>query len=196
MLRPLDQVNIISYIAILPSLLTLLILSLSYFDAYRSPRLASKYFYVASIIKSMAITLGLLLVAIFFLKIQYVSRLVIFVYAGISVVGMIGARLVLLRYFRRAVSSGKYLHNVLIIGSGERAVSLSKTLKDKSEWGIDIVGYLDIEPELIGKKVYGGKILGTIEDIEYYSKKTGDRRSDRGHAEDLVGRRRQHCPGL
>lgn len=169
--RPLDQVDIISYIAILPSLLTLLILSLSYFDSYRSPRLASKYFYIASITKAMAITLGFLLVGVFFLKIQYVSRLVIFIYAGISMTGMICARLVLLRYFRRAVSSGQCLLKVLIIGSGERALSLSKALKDKSEWGIDIVGYLDIKPVLIGKKVYGRKILGTIEDISAILKK-------------------------
>lgn len=163
--KPFDQVNFISYIAILPSLLVLLILSLSYFDAYRSPRKATIYFYIASIIKAMAITLGLLLVGIFFLKIHYVSRLVICIYAGISVIGMIGARMVLLRYFRRAVSGGQFLLKVLIIGSGERARTLSKTLKEKSEWGIDIVGYLDIEPELIGKKVSGGKILGTIGDI-------------------------------
>lgn len=164
-LNPLDQSSFITQLSIFPSLLTLLIVSLSYFDAYRSPRLASKYFYISSLAKAMFITLGLLLVGLFFLKIQYVSRLVIFIYAGISMVGMISARLIMSSYFRRAVSSGEFLLKVLIIGSGERALTLCEILKNKTEWGLDIVGYIDIEPEMIGKKVNGGKILGTIDDI-------------------------------
>jgi exopolysaccharide biosynthesis polyprenyl glycosylphosphotransferase len=163
--HPLDQVDIFSHISILPSLLALLIISLSYFDSYRSPRLATNFFYVASIINAMAVTLGLLFMALFFLKINYVSRLVILTYAGMSVIGMIGARMVLLRHFRRAVLSGKYLLKVLIIGSGERALFLSSTLKEKSEWGIDIVGYLDLDPGLIGTKIYDGRVIGTVTEI-------------------------------
>jgi exopolysaccharide biosynthesis polyprenyl glycosylphosphotransferase len=113
----------------------------------------------------MAITLGGLLVFIFFLNINYVSRLVILVFAGISMIGMIGARMVMLSYFRQAVSKGKNLLNILMIGSGERAQLLSRILKDKSEWGITIVGYLDIDPELVGNKIDGGRVLGTVDDI-------------------------------
>jgi exopolysaccharide biosynthesis polyprenyl glycosylphosphotransferase len=58
-----------------------------------------------------------------------------------------------------------------MIGSGERACLLSRILKEKSEWGIDIVGYLDIEPELVGKGVDGGQVLGMVEDINAILKK-------------------------
>jgi exopolysaccharide biosynthesis polyprenyl glycosylphosphotransferase len=162
---PTNQVDIFSHIAILPSLLALLILSLAYFDSYRSPRLASHFFYASSIIKAMAAALGILFIALFFLNLHYVSRLVIMLYAGISVFLMIIARIVMLKHFRKAVASGKYLLKVLIIGSGERALYLSHILKDNAEWGIDIVGYLDIDPELVGKQVFEGKILGTVDDI-------------------------------
>jgi exopolysaccharide biosynthesis polyprenyl glycosylphosphotransferase len=164
-LKPWNEIDIFSHISILPAILALLILSLSYFDSYRSPRLVTYFFYVASIFKAMTVSLGILFVALFFLNIQYVSRLVIFTYAGISMFGMISARMAWARYFRRSVLTGKYLHKVLIIGSMERALFLSGTLKDNSEWGIDIVGYLDIDPGFIGKKVCDGRILGTIADI-------------------------------
>jgi exopolysaccharide biosynthesis polyprenyl glycosylphosphotransferase len=114
----------------------------------------------------MGTTLGLVFTLLFFLNIHYISRQVILTFAAIALVGMAGARILLLQYFRQAVTSGKYLLKVLIIGSGERALFLSRALKDKSEWGIDIVGYLDLDPERIGTLVYEGCILGTITDID------------------------------
>lgn len=169
--RPEETINFFSHIAILPFLLALLILSLSYFDAYRPPRSASNAFYTVAIIKTMAVTLGLLFTSLFFLKIQYVSRMVVFTFAAIAFIGMAGARIVMLRRFRQAITQGEDLLKVLIIGSGERATFLSRTLTEKSEWGIDIIGYLDTEPELVGTEVYKGRVLGTISDINAILKK-------------------------
>jgi len=164
-LRPGEAINYFSHIAILPFLLALLVLSLSYFDAYRPPRSASIAFYVVAITKTMVVTLGLLFISLFFLNIQYVSRLVILTFAAITMIEMIGARLITLRRFRQAINQGKDLLKVLIIGSGERALFLSRSLKENSEWGIDIIGYLDTEPELVGMAVHNGRVLGTIGDI-------------------------------
>jgi exopolysaccharide biosynthesis polyprenyl glycosylphosphotransferase len=165
-LKSWDEIDIFSHISILPAILALQIFSLTYFDSYRSPRLVTYFFYVVSICKAITVSLSILFLALFVLNIQYVSRLVIFAYAGISMLGMISARMVWARNFRRSVLSGKYLHKVLIIGSGERALFLSRTLKDNSEWGIDILGYLDIDPGLIGKKVCDRCIMGTVADID------------------------------
>ncbi len=164
-IRPFDTIDIFSHIAILPLLLTILIFSLSYFNAYRSLRSTSISLYVIPIIKAMTTTLGLLFIILFFLNIQYVNRFVILTFAGITLVGMISSRLVVLSYFRQAIKNGTGLLKVLIIGSGERALFLSRALKDKSEWGIDIVGYLDLQPELVGTTVLDRPILGTIADI-------------------------------
>ncbi|KAF0189888.1 MAG: exopolysaccharide biosynthesis polyprenyl [Desulfobulbaceae bacterium] len=169
--RSQETLNFFSHIAILPFLLALLILSLSYFDAYRPPRSTSNFFYLIALIKTMAITLGLLFTSLFFLNIQYISHQVVFTFAGITFIGMLGGRVMLMRHFRQAITQGKDLLRVLIIGSGERATFLSRALKDKSEWGIDIVGYLDTEPELVGTDVYQGKVLGTIGDVTSILKK-------------------------
>lgn len=165
LIRPFERINIFSHIAILPLLLTIFLLSLSYFNAYRSPRSSSIFLYVIPIIKAMTTTLGLLFIILFFLNIQYVNRFVILTFAGIALVGMISSRMVVLSYFRQAIKKGTCLLKVLIIGSGERALFLSRALKDKSEWGIDIVGYLDIKPELVGTTVLDRRIIGTVGDI-------------------------------
>jgi len=169
--RPDETIDFFSHIAILPFLLALMILSLSYFDAYRPPRSASNFFYIVAIVKTMAVTLGLLFTVLFFLRIQYVSRMVILTFAGIAFIGLTGARMIALQNFRKAITQGKDLLKVLIIGSGERAAFLSRSLMDKAEWGIDIIGYLDTEPELVGTEVYKGHVLGTIQDINSILKK-------------------------
>jgi len=169
--RPDEAIDFFSHIAILPFLLALMILSLSYFDAYRPPRSASNFFYIVAIVKTMTVTLGLLFIVLFFLNIQYVSRMVILTFAGIAFIGLTGARMIALGKFHKAITQGKDLLKVLIIGSGERAAFLSRSLMDKAEWGIDIIGYLDTEPELVGTKVYKGHVLGTIQDINSILKK-------------------------
>lgn len=113
----------------------------------------------------MTATLGLFFAFIFFLDITYINRLTL-TFAGIILVGLITSRIIVTQYFHYAVQHGKYLFKVLIIGSGERALSLSRALTDKSEGSIDIVGYLDVEPELIGKSVYNGHVIGTVADID------------------------------
>lgn len=166
LLWPQETFDFFSHIAILPLLLTLLLPSLSYFNAYRSPRSSSNFLYISAVIKSIVASLGLLFIILFFLNIHYISRLVILPFAAIALIGIIGSRMVVLRYFRQAIINGERLLNVLIIGSGERALFLSRTLKEKSEWGIDIVGYLDLEPELVGTTLLDGRVLGTVSDID------------------------------
>ncbi|SHO51452.1 sugar transferase [Desulfopila aestuarii] len=160
-----EQVDFFSHIAILPLILALLIFSLSYFNVYRNPRSASSVFYVAAIIQAMATVLGILFFLLFILNIHYVSRIIIIGFAATDVTLMIGSRLIVRRNFLRAINQGKGLLNVLIIGSGERALLLTRALKKKADWGINIIGYLDTDPELTGRKVSGGTILGTVDDI-------------------------------
>jgi FlaA1/EpsC-like NDP-sugar epimerase len=180
--RPDETIDFFSHIAILPFLLVLLILSLSYFDAYRPPRSASNFFYIVAIVKTMTVTLGILFAVLFFLRIQYVSRMVILTFAGIAFIGLTGVRMITLQNFRKAITQGKDLLKVLIIGSGKRAAFLSRTLTEKSEWGIDIIGYLDTEPELVGTEVYKGRVLGTISDINAILSAAGQGRELRAGA--------------
>jgi exopolysaccharide biosynthesis polyprenyl glycosylphosphotransferase len=66
---------------------------------------------------------------------------------------------------RRRESRINYL-KVLVIGAGERAKTLMSRYRNASEWGVDIIGVLDPEPALLGSKVAGVQVLGTLDAIE------------------------------
>lgn len=160
-----EQVDLFSHIAILPLILALLIFSLPYFDAYRSPRSASNIFYISAIFKTMAAVLGVVFIVLFILNVYYVSRAIVLSFAVIDMLLMIGIRILLLHNFRKALGEGRGLLSVLVIGSGDRAAQITKTLKKKAEWGIDIIGYLDNDPALVGSTVLDNQVLGTVNDI-------------------------------
>jgi len=168
--NPEEVIDFFSHLAFFPFILALILLLLPYFDAYRSPRSASVFFYSFSIIKVLTISVGILLMVLFFLNIQYVNRWIILIFSVFSIVSLISVRLILLNFFRRAVQSGSHRLRVLIIGSGQRASFLTKALKQKTEWGIDIVGYLDVDPDIVGNVVLESKIIGTVADIGHILK--------------------------
>ena len=55
---------------------------------------------------------------------------------------------------------------VLILGAGELGVRLAKALLDQSRWGLDLVGFLDDDPQKAGQDVEGAPVFGTMDDLE------------------------------
>lgn len=159
------DVDVFSHIALLPLLMAFLVFFLRYFDAYESPRLASRLGYAWSIMQSVSASFILLFTLMFLLKIQYVSRSVILLFWGLEFFTLSVIRMGVLIYFRKALRVGAKFLKVLIIGTGPRALLLADKLRKNSEWGLDILGHLDPDPELVGQKLRGGTVLGTVDDI-------------------------------
>lgn len=159
------EVDFFSHVALLPLFLVLLSFFLSHFGAYRFPRLSSIYSYLWAVSRGLVISIAILLTLLFLLKIQYVSRSVIVLFAGLDLIILICIRVGILFYFRRTLQNGKNILKVLIIGTGNRALHLSRTLRRGTEWGLDIVGYLDSDAARVGSNVFGSKVIGTISDI-------------------------------
>ncbi|ADH86468.1 sugar transferase [Desulfurivibrio alkaliphilus] len=159
------QLNLYSHIFLLPLLLTLLILFLSYFGAYQNPRYATFMGYAWAIFRGMALTIGVLLSLLFFLEIDYVSRMVIIGFAGLGFVALVMVRAAMLAQFRQSLQDGSGALRVLIIGTGERARELARNLHEQAEWGIKIVGHLDPESQRIGSDINGVPVIGNIDQI-------------------------------
>jgi len=157
--------DIFSHIALLPLLLVFLLIFLSYFGAYKSPREASIIYYGWAVVRGVVVSIGVLLTLLFILKVQYVSRGVIIIFAGLDTLVLIASRIGLKQYFRISLKKGTYFLKVLIIGTGDRAKELSETLRQSSEWGIDIVGHLDPDPGRVGWLVHDNPVIGTVDDI-------------------------------
>ena len=163
---PREATNILTLIAPLPLILSFFIFTLPHFGAYRSPRTSSGLSYIWAVGQSIFISLGTLLLFLFLFNIPYVSVRLIFISATIIFLGMSGARLYTLWYFRNSLKSGRNFRKILIIGSGERAESLAKALKNKAEWGLDIVGHLDPDPTRVGLAVNDSRVIGTTTEID------------------------------
>ena len=54
---------------------------------------------------------------------------------------------------------------LLLVGTGEGSVRLSRELFERRELGIEIVGFIDPDPARVGAPVINPGVIGTIEDI-------------------------------
>src|SRR6266852_1254561 len=160
-----DLVNFLSHVALLPFVLALWMFFLTFFGAYRSPRVTSLLQYAWSATRGVAVGLASLLTILFLFKVQYVSRTVMVTFAAVDLLALVGIRLGAVWYFHRSLRRGEYFRRVLIVGSGTRAKRLAETLVQNSEWGIRIVGHLDPDATRVGDRILDASVLGTVGDI-------------------------------
>lgn len=98
----------------------------------------------SAIVQTVSISVGITVVLMFLLNINFVSRLIYVGFAIGTIVALILIRAFLFWwYFVRENAKKENNLRVLIIGSGRRAQALEKLLKSKESWGYEVVGYLD-----------------------------------------------------
>lgn len=159
------EADFLSHAALIPLIIFLWEVFLSVYGAYRSPRGLSRFDYGWSVLRAVVSALAVLLVLLFLLRIQYISRAIVINFSIASVVAVTAIRVGVLWYFRQSLLRGANFRKALIIGTGQRAVHLAETLKANTEWGITIIGHLDPDPERVGMSVLDAKVLGTVDDI-------------------------------
>jgi exopolysaccharide biosynthesis polyprenyl glycosylphosphotransferase len=162
---PTAAIDFYSHVFLLPLLVFFIVGFFSYFGAYDSVRKKSSLGYAWSIFRGIALAIGAMLALLFFLKIEYISRTVVIIFAAIEFLVILGTRIWLRSYYVRNVKKGSKALHVLIIGTGERAKELSFNLRKQAEWGVKIIGHLDPDPQRIGQTVIDAPVIGTIEDI-------------------------------
>ena len=169
--KPEQTISFSSHAFLLPLLLFFILGFLSYFGAYASPKRKDYLSYGWSVFRGLSLAIGLLLAILFFLNIQYISRLVIAIFAAMEFMVLLAVRLFLRSYYIRTVRMGSRALHVLIIGTGERAKELSENLRSQAEWGIKIIGHLDPDADRIGQTIIDAPVIGTIDDISDVLKK-------------------------
>ncbi|UCE05020.1 MAG: sugar transferase [bacterium] len=93
------------------------------------------------------------------------SRTLIWLFGIVNFIALLVERyclLLCLEYFR---TKGINRRSVLIIGDGEHSKRLVEYIETYSDWGLDIVGFLDGNGHEVGSEFYGSKILGRLEDL-------------------------------
>lgn len=155
-----------TYLAFLPHILLLQGFFLSYFGAYKSFRITSMLTFGRIVLTAIALNMALLITMLFLLKLQDISRMIMLSFAASEFVALVFVRYFLVWwYFKRSVQKGENYLKVLIIGTGDRAVRLSDALRQSHDWGIHIIGHLDIDPEKVGTEIQGAPVLGTLDTV-------------------------------
>ena len=144
---------------------------LSYFGGYKSPRNITLLQYAWAIFRSTSIAVGVLLTLLFFLEIQYVSRLVMVIFAVAEFFVLTCSRAVVLWDFKNSVQSGEKALRVIIIGTRARASELSRELKKRIDYGVQIIGFIDPDPACTEGDEECTPILATIDNISECLKK-------------------------
>jgi len=161
-----------SHLALLPLFLAAQTLLMRHYGAYERLRVESSVHYLWTVARAVVFGFVVLFTILFLLKIQYVSRSFLLIFAVMNVLALMTVRYALIWwYFRHAVEMGENFLKVLIVGTGPRARHLSETLRRQSEWGVDIVGHLDVAPSHTDAAGLGAPVLGTVDRIGEVLKK-------------------------
>ncbi len=147
-------------------ILPTLFVCLHMIGAYKKFKFLSALEITLIIVKVLAVTFLVLSTSIFTFKLEFASRgIMIMFFLNYSAL-FISSRLFLIWwYFKKTVEREENYLQVLIIGSGPRAEFLTEKLKEESEWGVKIVGYLDPDESRKDTAVCDGKVIGTVNDI-------------------------------
>ena len=159
------ELRLLAHLALLPVILPLWMFLLVFFRAYRSPSEASAVEILMAPVRAVGAGLALLFALVFLLRAHDVSRATLISFGVFAAVTLVGARVVQLIRARRSLRRGETHRRVLIIGSGNRAKRLVRGLRQNPYGGIEIVGFLDPDPTMVGKTILGAPILGTLDEI-------------------------------
>lgn len=147
--------------------LSFAILPLIFFDFYSSSSLASRLRKIAATGIALAISTLLLIVSMYLLHLQNVSRGLLLMVNILALVLLL-ARQYLSRYMMRASrQNGHRSINILIIGSRDRAKETIKHIYQEKDSLYNVVGCIETKKAQVGNHVVNGvKVIGDLEDLE------------------------------
>lgn len=160
-----DNIYLIYHLYLLPIAIFLIIIFLSYFQAYASPRHTKISSYMWSVFKGVAVAAGVFLFLLYFLSINYISVNVVVVFFAIEFIFITIVRVFTKYYFSLSISGADNRLKLIIVGTGERAKEVASKIASRSDWGVEVVGYIDPDAELVGQEVQGVPVIGTVNDI-------------------------------
>lgn len=166
--RAVDPANNVPYRVYLPmvALLTLVWVLASHREgAYDLRRGRPLFDDLYGLINATTTAIMLLVVLVFFYRRLFYSR-IIFIYAGLLIILLIGiARIARWLILSRLRQAGQGVDRVLIIGAGEIGRTVMRNMIAQPELGYRIVGFLDDDPVKSETDIGPIKALGPIENL-------------------------------
>jgi sugar transferase (PEP-CTERM system associated) len=137
-------------------------LSLHYCDLYDVRTLADRRDLFRGLLRALGAASFILAVVYYWVPALVIGRGV-FGIASVSIVALVaGWRIA----FEWLSLRGAPAERLLIVGTGTAAVALARELFERrSELGVELVGFVDVDPERVGTSLINPGVIGTIGDI-------------------------------
>ena len=156
-----------NYLWILLIVLPLWIGTLYLMGAYRELRVKSYLRISWMVLKACALSLLVFGSIVFLFKLHYVSRSFMALFFLLGILFLLLERACLLAWFHVMLRRGYFYRNLLIVGTGPRAVQLIKTIQSRTGRGLRIIGVLDEDLRravrvVAEQQLLGVTVLGTL----------------------------------
>ncbi|MCK5146647.1 sugar transferase [bacterium] len=102
---------------------------------------------------------------VFLLKLTQASRLYVGIFAATALFFLAIEKAIWRWLLDYSFRQGYNLVHLLIVGTGKRAQDFVDVVRAHSNWGLEIVGLIDDDPKLLGKKIGNYDVIGRISDI-------------------------------
>ncbi len=120
---------------------------------------------VWKIIRTGIITVIFMGSGIFLLKMKLTSRMYVAFFMVTAMILLSLEKIIWRWVLDYTFRQGYNLVNILIVGTSRRAQEFIQVVNEHANWGLNIVGLIDDDPKLLGKKVMDYDVIGRIRDI-------------------------------
>ncbi len=163
-LFPTELYPLSRYLGLLPLVLAIWTLLLVTREAYTSRRtvaLASEVWQVVRVVGAGTLTLA---AAGWLLRLDFVSRPFLILFASLDLVFLLLEKLVLRLAARRVRQRGYNYRSLLIVGINPRAEEVARIIADHPHWGLQLIGF--VAPNGEHDEEFGGlPVLGRADDL-------------------------------
>ena len=153
------------YLWLLLIILPLWIGAISLSGGYQALRMKSHLQTAWLLLKSSVISLFLFGSFMFLLHSRYVSRSFTGFFFVNGFILLLLERIFLRACFQIASLRGYFRRNILVVGTGQRVRTVIDVVRAHADWGLKIIGLLDEDTQLVGKKIDGVEVIGSLEQL-------------------------------
>lgn len=137
---------------------------------YRTWFASSRFDELSTLFKSSFVGIFILFALILFddyrQQIPSTNRFVIFIYWGVFLFLVSTGRMLIRSFQRRLLIRGIGRRNAVIIGYNQKANNIHNTIVTHPALGLDVIGYVAVKEENIGKEYAGVKVACTYRNID------------------------------
>ncbi len=153
------------YVWILIAVLMIWIPTMYALKMYESFRLRKIREILRIVFQSAFLTFSVFSMFSYVFKMEHISRSFVGLFFLISIVLICIHKIIMIILFRNLRAQGHNFRNILVIGTGPRAIKFVKYLDKHKELGLKVVGLIDEDQSKVGNAIENYKVLGTFDDL-------------------------------